>query len=356
MVLLQDGYLGMGKYVRDFEQALESILGRPSVCVNSGTAALHLAIESIISPGDEVLVPTITYVATYQAILAAGGVPVSVDVNEHNLCLDIDDAEKKLTPESKVIIPVWYAGNGEDFKRVYRFAKENSLRVIEDAAHAFGTTIDKNGVKIGESGDVACFSFDGIKNITCGEGGAIVSSDPTVLEYCKNARLLGVCNDSETRYSGNRSWLSSIVCNGYRYHMSNLNAAIGLVQLDKFPVFSKARRELANYYVNALSNVKAITCLDIDFEKVVPHIFPVLLPEGADRVEIRRELKLKGIETGVHYFPNHMHQFFEQQKYKCPSAEKLFPRLLTLPMHPEVTQNDADYIVKELISCLEPYL
>ena len=227
------GYLGMGEEVKIFENELELYIGNPdykAICVNSGTSALHLAIEAITNPGDEILVPSFTYIATYQAITAAGCIPISCEVNKDTLFIDLNDARDRVTNKTKVILPVLYASNPSVLKEVYNLANEFNLRVIEDSAHAFGC--DYYGKKIGAQGDIICFSFDGIKNITSGEGGAIFTSDVKVIEYVKDARLLGVEKDSEKRYKGERSWDFDVTIQGYRYHMSNIFAAIGRVQLE----------------------------------------------------------------------------------------------------------------------------
>lgn len=345
-VISEDGYLGMGKEVQIFEQRLSSYLGRECLAVNSGTAALHLALEAIIENGDEVLIPTITYVASYQAVIAAGGIPVSVDVNASDLSIDLNDAALKLTPKTKVIMPVLYAGSAKSIVKVECFAQKHCLRVVQDAAHAFGSK--DRGRLVGSIGDIVCFSFDGIKNITCGEGGAVVTSDEQVLEYCKTSRLLGVKNDTEARFKGRRSWSFDVTTYGYRYHMSNLNAAIGNVQLDRFSEFVESRQALAKHYCSNLKSRNYAELLDIDYSNTVPHIFCILLSEQIDRDALRVFLRQRSIETGVHYVPNHRHAFFNQSLYPCETADMLYPRLLSLPLHPEVNFSDADYIVESI--------
>jgi len=202
-VMLDDGYLGMGQEVRAFEAELQEYLGgrdRTVICVNSGTAALHLAVAALTSPGDEVLVQSLTFVATFQAISAAGAVPVACEVYPETVTLDLEDAARRITPRTKAVMPVHYASNPGDLEAIYGFAGRHGLRVIEDAAHAFGCTY--KGRKIGSFGDLACFSFDGLKNITSGEGGAVVTSDPSVIQWVQDARLLGVQRDTEKTVSG----------------------------------------------------------------------------------------------------------------------------------------------------------
>ena len=252
------GYLGMGKEVESFENELELYIGNPdfkAVCVNSGTSALHLAIESVTNAGDEILVPSFTYVATYQAITAAGCVPISCEVNKDSLLIDLNDAKNRITDKTRVIMPVLYSGNPGNLIEIYALAEEFNLRVIEDSAHAFGS--DYNGKKIGAQGDIICFSFDGIKNITSGEGGAIFTSDTKVIDYVKDARLLGVEKDTEKRYKGDRSWNFDVTIQGYRFHMSNIFAAIGRVQLRRFQKeFATSRKKLAKIYTSLLEKKK----------------------------------------------------------------------------------------------------
>ena len=227
-VMREDGYLGMGREVRAFEEELQEYFGgrdRQVICLNSGTAALHLAVAAVTDPGDEVLVQSLTFVATFQAISAAGAVPVACEVYPETVTLDLEDAARRITPRTRAVMPVHYASNPGDLEAIYGFARRYGLRVIEDAAHAFGCTYQ--GRKIGSFGDLACFSFDGIKNITSGEGGAVVTSDPRVIQSVQDARLLGVQRDTEKRYQGARSWEFDVQHQGYRYHLSNLFAAMG---------------------------------------------------------------------------------------------------------------------------------
>ena len=226
---LDNAFLGMGAEVKAFEQELEAYLGRPVACVANGTAALQLALEACgIGPGDEVLVQSLTYVASFQAIAATGATAVACDIREESCTLDVEDAARRITGRTRVVMPVHYAGAVGTLDEIYRFAQGHGLRVVEDAAHAFGSAYA--GRPVGGSGDVACFSFDGIKNITSGEGGCVVSDDATVLARVRDARLLGVENDTAARFSGQRSWSFDVRAQGWRYHMSDIMAAIGRAQ------------------------------------------------------------------------------------------------------------------------------
>ena len=229
--VLDKEYLGMGQEVGLFEKELSKLFSRETICVSSGTAAIQLAIEACnIGPGHEILVPSMTYVATFQAITATGAKPIACDIEEETCLIDLEDAASKINQNTKAIIPVYYTGGVGNWQKLYDFANKNKIRVIEDAAHAFGTKYENQ--LIGSIGDIVCFSFDGIKNITSGEGGCIVSSDQNVIERAKNARLLGVEKDSDNRYNNSRSWNFDVLNQGWRYHMSNIMAAIGLEQLN----------------------------------------------------------------------------------------------------------------------------
>jgi len=231
--VLQDEFLGMGVEVQKFEEELSTFFGRETICVNSGTAALQLALQATdIKRGDEVLVQSLTFLATFQAISAIGAIPIPCEVYENTFTIDLEDAKSKITTKTKAIIPVHYASNVGNLDDIYEFANKYNLRIIEDAAHAFGTKYKNR--RIGSFGDIACFSFDGIKNITSGEGGGVVSNDAAVIQKIKNLRLLGVENDSDNRYQNKRSWDFDVVEQGWRFHMSNIMAAIGRSQLKKF--------------------------------------------------------------------------------------------------------------------------
>jgi len=352
-VIREDGYLGMGREVRAFEAELQEYLGgrdRTVICLNSGTAALHLAVQALTNPGDEVLVQSLTFIASFQAISAAGAVPVACEVYPDTVTLDLEDAARRITPRTKAVMPVHYAGNPGDLEAVYAFAERHGLRVIEDAAHAFGCTY--KGRKIGSFGDLACFSFDGLKNITSGEGGAVVTSDPGVIQWVQDARLLGVQRDTEKRYQGARSWEFDVQHQGYRYHLSNLFAAVGRVQLERFEGEFKPRRiELAQKYRTALAGAGDLLLLHGDPGPIVPFMFVIRVLNGK-RDGLRQFLRERGIETGIHYKPNHLLSFYGGGRESLPVTEKLYEELLTLPLHPGLGDADIDAAISAVMDFL----
>ena len=344
--VLDKEFLGMGAEVMLFENKIKDFLrtDKEVVCVNSGTSALHLALSALnIGIGDEVLVPSLTYIASYQAISATGAKPVSCEINPKTLFLDVEDAKKRITKDTKVIMPVHYASSSKGMDNVYKLAKEFNLRVIEDAAQAFGSKRD--GSLIGIEGDIICFSFDGIKNITSGEGGAILSNDKEFIQKIKDGRLLGVEKDTDKRYSGQRSWDFDVSYQGFRYHMSNIMAAIGIVQIDRILEFQKKRQEIVKNYINGLKNIKEIEFLDFNFDEVLPHIFVI---NSEKRDKLREYLINSNIECGVHYKPNHLLSKYKTD-YLLPITEKAYGEILTLPCHFDCTKDEQDFIIKIII-------
>jgi len=342
--IIDAGYLGMGEEVKLFEQDIKSFLQTENevICVNSGTAALHLALQALgIGRGDEVLVPSLTYVASFQAISATGARPVACDVSVNRGFIDLADATKRITSKTKAIMPVHYGSNSDGMDDVYKFAIKNNLRVLEDAAHGFGCLRD--GVPVGSKGDVICFSFDGIKNITSGEGGAVVTGDIALAEKIKDLRLLGVEKDTEKRYSGERSWSFDVQDQGWRYHMSNLMAAIGRSQLKKISDFGRHRRNCVNYYLKELSQESGIEFFDFNYDANIPHIFPIRILNN-ERDKLMQALKEDGIESGIHYMPNHFLRYFKPE-YNLPNIEMLSQEILSLPLHASLTKEEQDRVI-----------
>lgn len=341
--VLDNEYLGMGEEVKKFENKIKEFLKTELevVCVNTGTSALHLALHCLgVKAGDEVLVPSITYVASFQAISAIGAIPVACDVDPKTIFIDANGARSRITPKTKAIMPVHYASSSKGMEKIYELAKEFNLRVVEDAAQAFGSK--RNGKLIGSCGDIVCFSFDGIKNISCGEGGAILTSDLALAEKLRDARLLGVLKDTEKRYQGQRSWDFDVLEQGFRYHMSNINAGIGLAQIDRIGDFCAKRQKIAKKYKKGLSDVVGI--LDFDFSEIMPHIFVI---KAQKRDELKEYLSLHNIETGIHYKPNHLLSKYKSN-VKMLNAEQLYKEILTLPCHVDLSDDEQEYVIKKI--------
>ena len=340
--VLDKEFLGMGEEVQQFEKEIRHYIqtDKEVVCVNTGTSALHLALDALgIGEGDEVLVPSLTYIATYQAISATGARPVSCEIDPDTLFLDTEDAEKRITQRTKVIMPVHYASNSSGMDDVYALAKKHSLRVVEDAAQAFGCIRD--GKHIGVTGDIVCFSFDGIKNITSGEGGAILSSDKLFLQKIKDKRLLGVEKDTEKRYNTQRSWDFDVKEQGFRYHLSNIMATIGRIQLKRIGEFGNKRQRVVNFYLRELVDFSEISFLKFDYRNIISHIFVIKVQQ---RDALQAHLLANDIECGVHYKPNHLLSKYSSD-INLPMTEQTYDEIITLHCHTDLTDEELKYII-----------
>lgn len=343
--VLESEYLGMGSQVLEFEQSIKQYLDTDMdvTCVNTGTSALQLALSALdIGPGDEVLVPSLTYVGSFQAISAIGAMPIACEVNKETLFIDIHDAKRKITTKTRVIMPVHYASSSKGMSAVYALSQEYKLRVIEDAAQAFGC--EKNGKKVGVNGDIICFSFDGIKNITSGEGGAVLTSDTKVLQRLRDDRLLGVKKDTEKRFSGKRSWDYDVCNQGFRFHMSNINAAIGIEQLKKIDIFKQKRQAIIRKYINNLKKIKYINLLKIDYGEIIAHIFVI---KAKKRDELRQYLLDNNIESGIHYKPNHLLSKYSSD-LELPITESIYKEIITLPCHIDLTAEQQNFVIDKI--------
>lgn len=338
---LEYGYFGLAYKVNEFEEEIKKYIAidKEVVCCANGTSALHLALDALgIGPGDEVIVPSFTFVATAQAIMMVGATPVLCEINKDNFLIDIDDVKKKITNKTKAIIPVHYAGNVCDLDALLTIKSETGIRIIEDAAHAFGSYY--KGKRVGSIGDITCFSFDSIKVMTCGEGGAVVTSDKDLAELMKQKRLLGI--DRKTMHVKDwkqRSWMYDVKTIGYRYHMSNINAAIGLAQIKKVDGFISKRQHICDLYLKQLKNIRGISFEKADWSVAAPFMFPVLIEDGK-RDSVRDYLKSLDIETGISYIPLHRFGLFSDDSNKYPNTEYVFSKIICLPIHPNLTDEN----------------
>lgn len=350
--VFKTNWLGMGSFVKDFEDKVKNYLDTPYfISTNTGTDALHLALEVLdLNFTDEVIVPSLTFVATIQAILSAGGKPVFCDVNEDDLNVDIESIKRKITPRTKVILPVHYRGVPANMDELLKIAKEKNIKIVEDAAHAFGSLYNYEGTKkkIGSFGDLTCFSFDPIKVITCGEGGGISLRDESMYQKILRKRVLGINNDTWSRYGHERNWVYDVTDKGYRKHMSNICAAIGLKQLEKVEEFIAHRRKIGQYYNQLLSHTDfagKIKLLANNFETTALFTYIIRVLDSK-RDDLMGFLKKNNIGTGVHYIPNHLHSYFKNiDSSDLQATNRVSEQILTLPLHMGVTMTDVEKIV-----------
>lgn len=342
--VLESRWLGAGPVSREFEERIAALCGaRNAVSTASGTAALQLALASCgLRPGDEVILPSLTFMASSQAILAAGATPVYCDVELETATIDPARAAELIGPRTRALMPVHFAGYPCRMRELLDLARAHGLRVVEDAAHAFGSTYE--GAMVGANGDLTCFSFDPVKNITCGEGGAIMTSDDEVAASLRRVRSLGAERDGWSRHAAERPWYSHAVSAGVRAHLSDVNAAIGLSQLERFDELRERRRELVARYQQGLAGIDGVVPLRGDVGSVFPFLAVVRILDGR-RDDVLAHLVGHGVQAWVHYVPNHLQPAFPAPREALPATERLFGELLSLPLYHELRDADVDRVV-----------
>lgn len=347
------GYFGLAYKTNEFEQEIGKYLAtdRFVITASTGTNALHLALDTIgIKEGDEVIIPSFTFVATAQAVAMCGGKSVFCEVDPVTFLINIEDVKKKITDRTKAIIPVHYAGRPCDMDALMKIKEETGIRIVEDAAHAFGS--DYKGKKIGSFGDITCFSFDSIKVMTCGEGGAIVTDDSVFDDLSRKKRLLGI--DRKTMHVKDwkkRAWIYDVPTLGYRYHMSNINAAIGLAQIKKIDKFIERRRELCHLYDLELKNVPGIDIMPDEYDTITPFMYVIKVKDGK-RNALKDYLMEHDIESGISYIPCHHFSLFAEEEVYLPITDNIYEEILCLPMHYELSNDE----IKEICSVIKEFI
>ena len=357
--VLKSGWLTTGAKVKEFEENMQQYLEvKKAIGLTSCTAGLHIALAALgIGPGDEVIVPAYTFVATAHVVEWLGAKPVLVDVEKDTFNIDSVAIEKAITPKTKAIIPVHYAGHACDLGVILQIAKKYNLPVIEDAAHAIGT--EYGGKKIGNHGHAAVFSFYVTKTITTAEGGMIVTNSEEFERKLKGYSYFGIDKDAFNRYSEKGSWFYQVVDLGFKYNMNNIQGAMGVEQLKKVEQFITKRRTLAQHYTELLKDLPSvITPIEKSYTKHTYHLYPLLLnTEKISRNDFIIKLKEYNIGTSVHFIPLHLHPFY-QKKYNFnkgafPVTEWLFEREVSLPLYPGMTLQDVEYVVDVIKEILQ---
>ena len=354
--VVRSKWLSLGPRTEEFESRFAEAFGiKYAILVANCTAALHLALKGCgIGPGDEVLVPSYTFVASANAILYQGATPVFVDINgPDDLNLSVRDLEAKITPRTAAILPVHLAGYAADMGGIMDIAERHGLVVVEDACHAIGADYQAGsrrrctGRKLGTIGSAGCFSFFANKNLVTGEGGMIVTDDPGLAEIARRCRSHGMTKTSWDRASG-RAVDYDVIDLGYNYRGTEFTAALGLVQLAKLARANMKRKHLTRRYRQRLAECPSVTIPFTDRkDDSGHHIFPILLADASARPHFRKLLQEQGIQTSVHYPPAHL---FTQYVERCPNAGPLAmttsvsAREVTLPLHPLLSDADIDVI------------
>ncbi len=351
VVALRSGWLTTGPRVAAFESAAARAVGAPhAVAVSSGTAALHAATFAAgVGPGDEVIVPALTFAASANAVLYQGGVPVFADVRRDTLNVDPADVATKLTGRTRAIVVVDYAGQPADLDEIAALARGRGLVLIEDAAHALGA--EYRGRRVGALADLTTFSFHPVKHVTTGEGGLVTTPSGELDARLRRFRNHGFETEYAERHERGDEY-SPMVELGYNYRLTDLQSALGLSQLGKLDQLLKRRTEIAQRYRTEFHGQPGLLLPAVlPYVRHAWHIFPVLLDLerlSADRRTILAALRAENIGVTVHYAPVYWHPYYEKRGYRrglCPSAEWAFERLLTLPLFPAMTDEDADDVL-----------
>jgi dTDP-4-amino-4,6-dideoxygalactose transaminase len=353
---VRSGWWSMGPRVEEFEREFAEFCGAPhAVAVANGTAALHLGLLAVgCGPGDEVIVPSLNFVAAANAIVHTGAEPVFCDiVGPDELNLDPADVEAAVGPRTKAVVVLHYAGVPCAMGEISEIAERHGLVIVEDAAHAPGASL--HGRMCGTLGRVGCFSFFANKNLPLGEGGMIVTSDNDLAKQLRLLRSHGMTTLTWDRHRGHASSYD-VVLAGFNYRLDEVRAVLGLVQLRRLPEENAARGRILARYREALAGEHGLTMpfSGSDGERISSHhLAVVLLPEGADRDEVRTDLAAAGIQTSVHYPPIHTFaQYRSAEQRPLPQTDALAQRILTLPLYGRMTEEQVDAVIEALLAAV----
>lgn len=345
--VLRSGWWGLGPKTTEFEQQFAEFVGaQHCVGFNSATAALHLGLKVLNVQGGEVITTPMTFVSTNHAILYNNAIPVFCDIEPDTLNIDVKDVIRKISPRTKAIVVVHYGGHPCDMDEIHAVAREHHIPVLEDAAHACGS--EYKGRKIGTLSEITCFSFHAVKNLAMGEGGAITTNNDEYDQRLRKLRWLGISKDTWSRADTGRgySWYYNVEEVGYKYHLSDIAAAIGLVQLGKLDRTNTQRRQIAEQYNEALADLDWLERpVERPYVKSATHNYVVKLNY---RDQLMVHLKERGISTGMHYIPNHLYDMYEPYRCELPVTEQVWTRLVTLPLYPDLMATDLARIVEAI--------
>lgn len=354
--VLKSGYLTTGPKATEFENEIGEYIGggTHAVALNSCTAGLYLALLAYgIGQGDEVIVPTWTFAATGHVVLWTGAKLVLCDVEETSLNIDVKQMESLITSNTKAVIPVHFAGYPCEMDKIIGVARRHNLVIVEDAAHAIGTCYKSK--KIGNFGDATVFSFYATKNLTCGEGGMVVSNDKDITEKIRKMSYFGINKQAVRRYSETGSWYYKIEELGYKYNMDSIHAAIGLVQLRRLDEMNERRRHIAKMYREGLDKRIRFTENAKDNYHIY-HLFPIRINrEIINRNQFIEELKKRNIGTSVHYIPLHKHPYYISivGERDFPIADRIYEEIVSIPMFPEMSDGDVSYVIENINDILK---
>jgi dTDP-4-amino-4,6-dideoxygalactose transaminase len=351
--VIRSGWLTMGPKTFEFERQFAGYVGAThAVAVSSCTAALHLALEAVgVRRGDEVLVPTTTFTATAEVVTYLGAKPVFVDIDPRTLNMDPHDAERRITPSTRAVIPVHFAGTPCDMAEIFDIAAHHKLHVIEDAAHALPASY--KGKRIGTISELTAFSFYATKTLTTGEGGMITTENEEYAKRLQVMRLHGIARDAWKRYTAEGSWFYEVLEAGFKYNLTDLQAALGVVQLAKCDAMNLARERIARRYTHAFQSIAAVEAPDTLSDRTTAwHLYVLRLHLDElriDRNQFIQELAERGVGTSVHFIPLHLQPVYQRDyNYRpgdLPAAEREYQRSLSLPIYSGMRDEEVEHVI-----------
>jgi dTDP-4-amino-4,6-dideoxygalactose transaminase len=353
---LKSGWLTMGPKTIEFERQFSAYVGADhAVSMNSATACLHLALKAVgLQPGDEVILPTTTFVSTAEVVTYFNAIPVLCDIRPEDHNMDTDQLARLITPKTKVIIPVHFSGIPCNMTAIHALAKQHQLIVIEDAAHALPS--EYKGQKVGALSDITCFSFYATKTLATGEGGMATTNNPDYAKSMRCNRLHGISKDAWNRYSSKGHWYYEVVDNGHKYNMTDVAASLGLVQLKRLATMNDQRAVIAQAYTDAFREHPNISVLTPGEDCVSSwHLFVIKVPH---RDDVMAALKDAGIGTSLHFIPVHCHPYYQTHyRYDCtqfPVANAVYRQSISIPIFPDLAMADVQRVIDTVLAHVSP--
>jgi len=346
--VLRSGWIGLGPKTREFEERFAGYTGAEcAVALSSCTAALHLALKVMDVAGGEVITSPMSFISTNHAILYNDAIPVFADIEEDTLNIRVDEIERLITRKTKAILLVHYGGHACDMDPILEIAHNKGIKVIEDAAHACGGEYKRK--KVGSIGDATCFSFHAVKNLAMGDGGMITLHDQDTADRIRKLYWLGISRGTWDRSRDKAyRWEYDVEEIGYKYHLNDILSAIGIVQLEKLDRKNGRRREIVGRYNEAFKEVNWLnTPVEKDYARSANHNYVVKVLDGR-RDSLIEHLAAHEISAGVHYIPTHLYDMYKPFYRKLPVAESVWRQIVTLPLFPDLTETEQDYVIEKV--------
>ena len=351
---LESNLLTGGPTLRKFENSFRDLTGsKYAIGVSNATAALQLSLKSLkIGKDDEVIIPDMTFVATANAVLFTGAIPILADINFEDLNISVESIKKNMSSKTKAIIPVHFAGKSCNMKEISKIAKQYRVKIIEDCAHAVGTKFGHTHV--GNFGEAGCFSFYPTKNLTTIEGGMIITNSSKTAQYIMKSRNHGISRTLKERFSNGLPWDYEIFEMGYNFRLDEIRSCLGVNQLKRIKKMNKLRRMAADYYTTNLRSIKGIITPKLNEKSHSWHLYVIKIKKefGTSRDELFKKLLANGVRTSVHYKPLHKFSLYKKmcKKYgKLANSSKAYKEILSLPLYPGITKKEQDYVIKQII-------